>query len=135
MASSVLPRFLRSQCQPAKKIIPLLNKQILHEPPPLQTSSALAHLFESENRPAENSSLDPSGTKNSSLSRTLFFPSFSASLFLNPISSTGLIEDDILNDVSDESSTIWADSVKKKRKRKMNKHKLRKLRRRLRRKT
>ncbi|KAL5218742.1 hypothetical protein ABZP36_019426 [Zizania latifolia] len=40
-----------------------------------------------------------------------------------------------LVDGDGEGAEVWADSVKKKRKRKMNKHKLRKLRKRLRRQT
>ncbi|XP_051193955.1 uncharacterized protein [Lolium perenne] len=39
------------------------------------------------------------------------------------------------DDVCEGGAEVWADSVKKKRKRKMNKHKLRKLRKRLRRQT
>ncbi|GJM99561.1 hypothetical protein PR202_ga16673 [Eleusine coracana subsp. coracana] len=39
------------------------------------------------------------------------------------------------DEASDGVAEVWADSVKKKRKRKMNKHKLRKLRKRLRRQT
>ncbi|KAM7509207.1 hypothetical protein LguiA_019660 [Lonicera macranthoides] len=57
--------------------------------------------------------------------------------YANPILSTGFVQfEEEDNDVfSSDSRTIWADSVKKKRKRKMNKHKLKKLRKRLRRKT
>ncbi|PHT55395.1 hypothetical protein CQW23_03881 [Capsicum baccatum] len=68
-----------------------------------------------------------------------FFPSFSFGHFLNPVCPNGLIkaeenkEDNVV--VDDEAHKIWADSVKKKRKRKMNKHKLKKLRKRLRKKT
>ncbi|PRQ17150.1 hypothetical protein RchiOBHm_Chr7g0191931 [Rosa chinensis] len=66
------------------------------------------------------------------------FPSFPFGYCLNPISQIGserlgLCEADGVG--SDDAGTIWADSVKKKRKRKMNKHKLRKLRKSLRRKT
>ncbi|KAG8062048.1 hypothetical protein GUJ93_ZPchr0003g16874 [Zizania palustris] len=43
-------------------------------------------------------------------------------------------EEDVV-DGDGEGAEVWADSVKKKRKRKMNKHKLRKLRKRLRRQT
>lgn len=64
-----------------------------------------------------------------------FYPSFSFGLFLNPVCPNGLITSEEDNIVADESHKIWADSVKKKRKRKMNKHKLKKLRKRLRRKT
>ncbi|KAI3520725.1 hypothetical protein L1887_10175 [Cichorium endivia] len=67
-----------------------------------------------------------------------FYPSFAFESFLNPISQLGFIqhvvpEEDIVS--GDDERGIWADSVKKKRKKKMNKHKLKKLRKRLRRKT
>lgn len=63
-----------------------------------------------------------------------FYPSFSFQYFLNPVSPSGFCQSQSLeqNLESEESRTMWADSVKKKRKRKMNKHKLRKLRKRLR---
>lgn len=60
------------------------------------------------------------------------FPSFSFELFLNPKLSSGLHHVEALKGDHDDSRIIWADSVKKKRKRKMNKHKLRKLRKRVR---
>ncbi|KAF6144508.1 hypothetical protein GIB67_004465 [Kingdonia uniflora] len=62
------------------------------------------------------------------------YPSFSLGYFLNPIPPNGF---DQLEEVvvSNEANTIWADSVKKKRKKKMNKHKYKKLRKLLRRKT
>nr|XP_004231830.1 uncharacterized protein LOC101257717 [Solanum lycopersicum] len=67
----------------------------------------------------------------------LVYPSFPFGVFLNPISQIGVVKSE--NDggvvVGEDSLKIWADSVKKKRKRKMNKHKLKKLRKRLRRKT
>lgn len=64
-----------------------------------------------------------------------FYPSFSFQYFLNPVSPpSGFCQSQSFeqNLEYDESRTVWADSVKKKRKRKMNKHKLRKLRKRLR---
>ncbi|KAH7852971.1 hypothetical protein Vadar_031607 [Vaccinium darrowii] len=66
---------------------------------------------------------------------TPIFPSFPYGFCVNPIYSTGFVPSDVDDVVSDEGETIWADSVKKKRKRKMNKHKLKKLRKRLRRRT
>ncbi|KAL7610230.1 hypothetical protein Lser_V15G10676 [Lactuca serriola] len=65
------------------------------------------------------------------------YPSFSFEHFLNPISSTGLPnskpeEDPELDGSSLSNDIIRADSVKKKRKKKMNKHKLKKLKKRLR---
>ncbi|KAL4570145.1 hypothetical protein LXL04_025796 [Taraxacum kok-saghyz] len=65
------------------------------------------------------------------------YPSFSIGHFLNPISVTGFPdykpkEDPELDGTSSSTEMIWADSVKKKRKKKMNKHKLKKLKKRLR---
>lgn len=63
------------------------------------------------------------------------FPTFSFEFFLDPKLSSGLhpigaVEAE--KSEIDESQAMWADSVKKKRKKKMNKHKLRKLRKRIR---
>ncbi|KAJ0113609.1 hypothetical protein Patl1_02888 [Pistacia atlantica] len=67
---------------------------------------------------------------------SVFYPSFPFGFFLDPILSSGSIHSEPENDVSDDGSgTVYADSVKKKRKKKMNKHKYRKLRKRLRRQT
>ena len=63
------------------------------------------------------------------------YPSFPFGFFLNPIYSTGSVPSEAEDAALDDSRTVWADSVKKKRKRKMNKHKYQKLRRRLRRQT
>ncbi|KAL2253696.1 UNVERIFIED_CONTAM: hypothetical protein Sindi_0164300 [Sesamum indicum] len=63
------------------------------------------------------------------------FPSFSFGFFLDPKLSSGLYQIEAVKAEKsdlDESQIMWADSVKKKRKKKMNKHKLRKLRKRLR---
>ncbi|CAA0823445.1 Unknown protein [Striga hermonthica] len=64
------------------------------------------------------------------------YPSFPFGLFLGPVSQGPSIRPQPDSEMApDESIIIRADSVKKKRKKKMNKHKLRKLRRRLMRKT
>ncbi|GMJ05842.1 hypothetical protein like AT5G63150 [Hibiscus trionum] len=70
------------------------------------------------------------------------YPSFPFGYLLNPISSIGFdplavveIEEGAAVTEDDDSGKVWADSVKKKRKKKMNKHKYKKLRKRLRRKT
>ncbi|RZC71314.1 hypothetical protein C5167_035053 [Papaver somniferum] len=65
----------------------------------------------------------------------LFYPSFPFGYFLNPNTITQIKMDDAVEEVSEDEKTVWADSVKKKRKKKMNKHKLKKLRKRLRRQT
>ncbi|GKV37160.1 hypothetical protein SLEP1_g45219 [Rubroshorea leprosula] len=66
---------------------------------------------------------------------SVFYPGFPFGLISDPISLPGSIQSEPDDDVSGGSGTIWADSVKKKRKNKMNKHKYNKLRKRLRRKT
>ncbi|KAJ6375450.1 hypothetical protein OIU77_000435 [Salix suchowensis] len=66
-----------------------------------------------------------------------YYPNFPFGFSLNPISATGLDQLKAMEEEEDvdDSRTLWADSVKKKRKRKMNKHKYQKLRKRLRRKS
>ncbi|CAN6223230.1 unnamed protein product [Urochloa humidicola] len=59
-----------------------------------------------------------------------FHPGLQIHPCLDPIADSPAIEEG-----GGEAAEVWADSVKKKRKRKMNKHKLRKLRKRLRRQT
>ncbi|KAK9090270.1 hypothetical protein Sjap_023447 [Stephania japonica] len=63
--------------------------------------------------------------------RTPIYPNFPFGYCLNPIISIGSDPFEEIVDGgygSDVAGTVWADSVKKKRKRKMNKHKYRKLR-------
>ena len=65
-----------------------------------------------------------------------YYPNFPFGFNLNPISAAGLDQLKAMEEEDvDDSRTFWADSVKKKRKRKMNKHKYQKLRKRLRRKS
>lgn len=59
------------------------------------------------------------------------YPSFPLGFCLNPIPVCGSISSEAEED--DDSGKVWADSVKKKRKRKMNRHKYKKLRKHLRR--
>lgn len=66
---------------------------------------------------------------------SLAFPSFPFGFGLNPISSSGSVSPETEDVEFDDSGTVWADSVKKKRKRKMNKHKYHKLRKRVSRQT
>ncbi|MBA0805844.1 hypothetical protein Gohar_005333 [Gossypium harknessii] len=70
------------------------------------------------------------------------YPSFPFGYLLNPVSSIGFdpmaimeVEEGKVETEDDNAGEVWADSVKKKRKKKMNKHKYKKLRKRLRRKT
>ncbi|MCL7051762.1 hypothetical protein MKW94_024111 [Papaver nudicaule] len=75
--------------------------------------------------------------EDTALSRSqMFYPSFPFGYFLNPNSTTQIKMNEEVEEVSSEDEkTVWADSVKKKRKKKMNQHKLKKLRKRLRRQT
>ena len=84
-------------------------------------------------------SLDPTTTDDpKSPQHFQFYPSFPFGYCLNPISPS---EFDQLKAIeakeveSEDARTIWADSVKKKRKKKMNKHKYKKLRKRISRQT
>lgn len=79
-----------------------------------------------------------SGRDNPNSSQSMvFFPSFPFGYRFNPIASTefeNFGEAETRDIEFDDAGKLWADSVKKKRKRKMNKHKYQKLRKRLRRK-
>ncbi|KAG9456323.1 hypothetical protein H6P81_000831 [Aristolochia fimbriata] len=59
------------------------------------------------------------------------YPSFTLGYFLEPTSSESLHLCTESDESPCETHEVWADSVKKKRKKKMNKHKYRKLRKRL----
>ncbi|KAK4764989.1 hypothetical protein SAY86_026079 [Trapa natans] len=61
------------------------------------------------------------------------FPSFRLGIFAEPVFVVESNADEVESEKLD--GTLWADSVKKKRKKKMNKHKYKKLRKRLRRQT
>ncbi|OVA20545.1 protein of unknown function DUF1713 [Macleaya cordata] len=80
----------------------------------------------------------PNCDKNALNRSQQIYPSFPFGYYLNPISQTGISiteQDEEVNGSGKDEKTVWADSVKKKRKKKMNKHKYRKLRKRLRRQT
>ncbi|CAI9111156.1 OLC1v1011307C1 [Oldenlandia corymbosa var. corymbosa] len=140
MGSSIVHKLLRTQSQStAARIIPFINKSFLGPPPltspaPESSASTTHHLPISQTSglqfpvlpSPENGDPTPIQCLNSK-----YFPCFSFEFFLNPNPSIGLVDKiDMDGAVSSETPTIWADSVKKKRKRKMNKHKLRKLRKR-----
>ncbi|CAA3005403.1 Hypothetical predicted protein [Olea europaea subsp. europaea] len=161
MATSILQKLLRNQSQSATKIIQHLNKH--HPPLPLpfllNQIPNQTRLLDHIPSPGQTERAEVSKTELSVSS--CVYPGFSFGFFLNSVSSTvtigSSINEFVLDDyrttwsdpdsligsirpgedgiVLDDSRAIWADSVKKKRKRKMNKHKLRKLRKRLRRKT
>lgn len=141
MGSTIFHKFLRAQSHTTTaRIIPILNKSLL-SPPPLpstsvsgESSSSLTHFLVSQTTGFQIPSLAlPENGDRTSIychSSNDYFPSFSIGFFLNPNPSICLVKTDMDGGVSDDSPKIWADSVKKKRKRKMNKHKLRKLRKR-----
>ncbi|KAG4926799.1 hypothetical protein JHK85_053285 [Glycine max] len=66
-------------------------------------------------------------------SPTVIFPSFPFGFSPKPVFESGFRG--AAEEEEDSSGTLWADSVKKKRKKKMNKHKYQKLRKRMRRQT
>lgn len=129
--ASILRKALRNQFR--SRILKNLNKS---EPAILSsTPQILAH------PPCSRHNQIPFFLQKETVDSKLnLYPSFSFGLFLNPngfflnpISPNELVKSE--NDENEDSVKIWADSVKKKRKRKMNKHKLKKLRKCLRRKT
>ncbi|GMP62492.1 hypothetical protein CsSME_00024588 [Camellia sinensis var. sinensis] len=106
--------------QSVKYIIPTFNK--LHPPNLIPSLFTLSYLTEPKPLHPQNHNVnldsDSDSVSVSSLS-TPIFPSFPFGFSLNPISSAGFVP----FVASDTPMMIWADSVKKKRKRKMNKHK------------
>ncbi|KAJ0469702.1 hypothetical protein HanIR_Chr14g0710781 [Helianthus annuus] len=117
--ASFLQRLVRRQSL-TKTLITDLNKRILSSPTHLSDPKPDPTIPFFNNLPITTDS-------------PTVYPSFSFGAFLNPISYQSVVPEEE-EDIVDEAG-IWADSVKKKRKKKMNKHKLKKLRKRLRRKT
>ncbi|XP_055806211.1 uncharacterized protein LOC129874860 [Solanum dulcamara] len=124
--ASILRKSLQNQFLSAARITTILSSK------PTPTSPMFHH--PSSSRIGQIPFFLQGGTSDSK-PNVGFYPSFSFGHFLNPVSPNGLISSEEYNVVDDESHKIWADSVKKKRKKKMNKHKLKKLRKSLRRKT
>ncbi|XP_019240036.1 PREDICTED: uncharacterized protein LOC109220034 [Nicotiana attenuata] len=131
--ASILRKSLRNQLLSAARTTINLNRSTILSSKPTLTSPLPHH--PSSSRLGKTPFFPQLGTVDPNLN-VGFYPSFSFGHFLNPVSPNGLTTPEEVDDViADESHKIWADSVKKKRKRKMNKHKLKKLRKRLRRKT
>lgn len=106
------------------------SKTLPHEPlNPYQSSElpSLSQLLLNHKTPSTDSGDGLSNLR----SFGACYPSFPFADHLDPVSEGG---QDALG-FGDGDLTVWADSVKKKRKKKMNKHKYRKLRKRLRRQT
>ncbi|KAI3799220.1 hypothetical protein L1987_34510 [Smallanthus sonchifolius] len=125
--ASFLQKLVRKQ-SPSTTLITNINKRILSSP---------THFFDPKPDPpvATTPFFKTPDESNPHLHSPIFYPSFSFEAFLSPISHIQSVvpEEDTVR--GDDERAIWADSVKKKRKKKMNKHKLKKLRKRLRRKT
>ncbi|KAL2518654.1 Uncharacterized protein Adt_14901 [Abeliophyllum distichum] len=129
MAASIFQKFMRNQSLYATKFItntPLPPPYLLSQIP--QTTILADQTPFYGHRKIEDSRLNPSSH---------FYPIFPYGFFLHSVaSSIGSIPPEPDDEtVAGSFRTIWADSVKKKRKRKMNRHKLRKLRKSLKNKT
>ncbi|CAA2993560.1 Hypothetical predicted protein [Olea europaea subsp. europaea] len=131
MAASIFQKFMRSKNLYSTKLLPhppLPPPYLLTQIPQTTILADQAPLY--RHRKIADSRLDPPISSQ-------FYPSFSFGFFLHPVSSSvGSIRSEPDDEtVAGSSHAIWADSVKKKRKRKMNRHKLRKLRKSLKNKT
>lgn len=104
---------------------------------PLQTPNPVIPLNQEHNLPTETLPTNPILTHQfvGSSSSTLIFPSFPFGFASKPIFENGFLSHVSDDAELDDARTLWADSVKKKRKKKMNKHKYQKLRKRMRRQT
>ncbi|EPS60919.1 hypothetical protein M569_13883 [Genlisea aurea] len=125
---SAMHKFIRRHTPHASGILARLRPAV-HPPECLPRS--IGKPFDDQISTGTNSNRSPVQTQ-------VVYPSFCFEIFLNPGRSGTSISprSDGESDTNDDDpSVVRADSVKKKRKRKMNKHKLRKLRKRLRRKT
>ncbi|XP_066389879.1 uncharacterized protein [Miscanthus floridulus] len=110
----------------------------LRDPPPLPFNTLLSRLTPHLQQgptpapatplPASTPAQTPPGILRDALFS--FHPGLQIHPCLDPVGGAPALEE-----VGGGAAEVWADSVKKKRKRKMNKHKLRKLRKRLRRQT
>ncbi|KAJ9163829.1 hypothetical protein P3X46_023457 [Hevea brasiliensis] len=111
---------------------PPLFTHVLHTTKPnfINNSIPLWDSTATENNPT---------TQNPTKPLLFCYPNFPFGYSLNPIAITGAnqlkaVGSDFAEKDTDDARTVWADSVKKKRKKKMNKHKYKKLTKRLRRK-
>lgn len=134
MASSTLLKLLRNQSESASKIFTHFRQPVPPLPPSLLTQiPQITKHIDAMTYPGQPKTdcLKP----NHPISAHVY-PSFSFGFVLNPVSPTLLIRSErVVKTTAEDAHIIRADSVKKKRKKKMNKHKLRKLRKRLRKKT
>ncbi|KAH7670654.1 hypothetical protein IHE45_10G042300 [Dioscorea alata] len=125
MASLLRRLFKKPHLHPLRFLPSLQNPHLPHPPPFLNPS------------PIPNSDPNPNPNPNPPNCFPIY-PSFPHWPHLEPISISGFDPSSIhggAESTDADERTVWADSVKKKRKKKMNKHKYRKLRKRLRRQT
>ncbi|CAA0833790.1 Unknown protein [Striga hermonthica] len=126
MASPALRKLLRNHTTASR--IPTFLRQtydaLIQIPQPNQTTTF--------SNPPETKCLEPNHSFG-----PVVYPSFPFGYFLGPLSQTPSRNPEMDEEMAPDNSNIIirADSVKKKRKKKMNKHKLRKLRKRLRKKS
>lgn len=123
-----------------------LFQKLLKKPPssrfvaafhPLQTPNPIIPLNQGHDLPTETLPTSPILTHQfvGSSSSTLIFPSFPFGFASKPVLENGILSHVAEDAELEDAQTLWADSVKKKRKKKMNKHKYQKLRKRMRRQT
>ncbi|MCH92254.1 hypothetical protein A2U01_0013191 [Trifolium medium] len=115
--------------QPSSRLITALH--------PLHTPNPIALLNQELNLPTEPLPTNPILTHQfaGSSNTTLIFPSFPFGFASKPVFENGFLSNVSEDTELEDARTLWADSVKKKRKKKMNKHKYQKLRKRMRRQT
>ncbi|KAE9590256.1 hypothetical protein Lal_00028091 [Lupinus albus] len=124
--ASALQKLLRKLPSPSTRFITSLHPS--SQPP--NPFNPIIHLHRESHPliPPTDFSDHPNGS-------TVIFPSFPFGFSSKPIFESGFCSPEVEEDGLEDSRTIWADSVKKKRKKKMNKHKYQKLRKRMRRQT
>ncbi|KAK7266837.1 hypothetical protein RIF29_19494 [Crotalaria pallida] len=127
--ASALQKLLKKPPPPPLRFI-----TSLHPSPPPNPLNPIIHLHRESHQPTP-----PPSSTSSEISDhfTVIFPSFPFGFASKPIFESGFCTPEVAEEEAglEDSRTIWADSVKKKRKRKMNKHKYQKLRKRMRRQT
>lgn len=144
MAAAILQRFLRKSFSPSQS--PSLIRSITSlsnslSPPNLSNTLFSLVTNADEKTDPDTKSLNPLlGFLDKEKTLTFnppiqIFPSFPYGYFMKPVSPPGFHQWEADEALDSSTTTVWADSVKKKRKRKMNKHKYKKLRKSLRRKS
>ncbi|CAJ2629515.1 unnamed protein product [Trifolium pratense] len=125
--TSLLQKLMKRQ--PSSRLITAFH--------PLHTPNPIVPLNQELNLPNEPLPTSPILTHQfaGSSSTTLIFPSFPFGFASKPVFENGFLSNVSEDTDLEDARTLWADSTKKKRKKKMNKHKYQKLRKRMRRQT